>query len=75
MSLLGFREVKSAKINGTYKTDDPEYDTIIPIKFDARTKWLRCKLIGAVRDQGCCGSGWVSKVNQINNLKKLNWFG
>lgn len=45
-----------------YKNDNDAYNyQEIPIKFDARKKWIRCKTIGEVRDQGNCGSDWVSE--------------
>ena len=36
----------------------------IPDHFDAREKWSGCKdVIGNIRDQGACGSCWVSGVS------------
>ena len=32
----------------------------IPDTFDARTQWPNCPSIGDIRDQGSCGSCWVS---------------
>ena len=31
----------------------------VPATFDARTQWPKCTVIGAVRDQGGCGSCWA----------------
>lgn len=61
MSLLGSRGVEDAiEANGPYKSDNSDYNILsLPTKFDARKKWLRCNLIGKIRDQGLCGSGWV----------------
>jgi cathepsin B len=44
-----------------YKTNDVAYDLFqkIPKRFDARKKWRNCKTIGAIRDQGKCGSCWA----------------
>lgn len=67
LDLLGSRGVgATSEMNSSYKTYDPEYDIMIPLKFDARKQWLRCQTIGAVRDQGHCGSSWVSyRLNSI----------
>ena len=32
----------------------------VPDTFDARTQWSNCPTIGEIRDQGSCGSCWVS---------------
>ena len=32
----------------------------IPSEFDSRTQWPDCVTIGDIRDQGDCGSCWVS---------------
>lgn len=37
----------------------------IPDSFDARTAWPNCPSIGEVRDQGSCGSCWVSVLKWV----------
>lgn len=32
----------------------------VPVKFDARSQWPNCPTIREIRDQGSCGSCWVS---------------
>lgn len=39
----------------------------IPDSFDARTNWASCPSIGEVRDQGSCGSCWVSERVLMSN--------
>ncbi len=34
---------------------------VLPDSFDARTNWPNCPSIKEVRDQGSCGSCWVSE--------------
>lgn len=34
----------------------------VPDTFDARTQWPNCSTISEVRDQGSCGSCWVSTL-------------
>lgn len=34
----------------------------IPKSFDARTRWPNCPSIGEIRDQGSCGSCWVTQL-------------
>lgn len=34
----------------------------IPENFDAREQWPDCPTIGEIRDQGGCGSCWVSFI-------------
>jgi len=62
--LLGSKGVQIPNKNNIkmYKTSDTKYDNLfgrIPKRFDARRKWRHCYTIGAVRDQGNCGSCWV----------------
>jgi len=64
VKLLGSKGVQIVNHENihTYKTHDPAYDSVsgnIPKKFDARRKWRNCKTIGAIRDQGNCGSCWA----------------
>lgn len=35
-------------------------DVELPTSFDARAKWPNCITIQEIRDQGACGSCWVS---------------
>lgn len=35
-------------------------DTALPDNFDAREMWKNCSTISEIRDQGSCGSCWVS---------------
>ena len=39
----------------------------IPESFDAREKWPQCTSIGEIRDQGSCGSCWVSMLPTMLN--------
>ena len=38
-----------------------EYESVkIPTEFDSRQQWSECKSLNEIRDQGSCGSCWVS---------------
>lgn len=39
--------------------------TDLPEEFDAREHWPNCPTIREIRDQGSCGSCWVSAQNAI----------
>ena len=43
----------------------------VPTEFDARTAWPNCPSLREIRDQGGCGSCWVSN-NNIFKIKKNN---
>ena len=36
----------------------------VPDTFDARTQWSNCPSMSEIRDQGSCGSCWVSINNE-----------
>ena len=42
------------------RTEDFVLDNL-PDEFDSRTEWPECPSIGEVRDQGACGSCYVSR--------------
>ena len=37
----------------------------IPEQFDSRTKWPQCESLASIRDQGHCGSCWVSTTSCV----------
>lgn len=37
----------------------------LPDNFDARNHWPNCPTIGEIRDQGSCGSCWVSVLHHL----------
>ena len=40
----------------------------LPDEFDARTEWPECPSIGEIRDQGACGSCYVSVFVCFGNI-------
>lgn len=42
-------------------------ETEIPESFDARQQWPDCPTIREIRDQGSCGSCWVSDLFLLEN--------
>lgn len=61
---------------GVWKTEKPTLPTkvitpmAVPDTFDARTQWSNCPTISEIRDQGSCGSCWVSLV--FNKVLRCN---
>ena len=44
-----------------YNVEKTEYEAVdIPESFDARQQWPDCPSTKEIRDQGSCGSCWVS---------------
>ena len=44
---------------------EPHANGNLPIYFDAREHWPNCPTIKEIRDQGNCGSCWVSRRKYI----------
>ncbi len=55
---MGSLEVEDP-LNLLYSTNDKR-DIEVPASFDARKQWPHCATIKNIRDQGACGSCWVS---------------
>jgi len=63
LGMLGSKGIEDFnRINGPLKTNDPNHvpDSYIFKYFDARKRWRNCPTISDVRNQGNCGSSWVS---------------
>jgi len=77
MGSIGFSNI-SRSHQDPVKTSDPLYDRLTKIdeQFDARRHWRHCKTMGAVRNQGRCGSCWVNtlKYYSTNSYLKINTF-
>ena len=68
----GLTENYVRSLCGAYLTGGPrlpetdiEIRDDVPDTFDARTQWPNCPTIGDIRDQGSCGSCWVSDAGSI----------
>jgi len=64
LKLLGSKgvQIPNKENSHMYKKEDAAYNKVskrIPKKFDARKEWRNCNTIGAIRDQGNCGSCWA----------------
>lgn len=59
-SLLGWKKDVNRKPLPKY---EPDYEFVdLPATFDSRKQWSFCKALQTVRDQGDCGSCWVSHL-------------
>lgn len=64
MKMFGTKEFQRfSKLNSKYKSKNPVYDNIVPLKFDSRKQWLHCNIINMIQNQGYCGSSWVGDIN------------
>lgn len=41
----------------------------LPTNFDSRQQWPHCPTIREIRDQGSCGSCWVSQITACGQIK------
>ena len=51
-----------------YKREISDYEIALPTEFDSRNAWPKCSSLWEIRDQGSCGSCWVSNCNDTRNL-------
>lgn len=56
--LLGVKPTPRHLLESTPVISHPKSLTL-PKEFDARTEWSKCRTIGAILDQGHCGSCWA----------------
>lgn len=57
-----------------YHLEKTEYEAVdIPDSFDAREEWPECPSTKEIRDQGSCGSCWVSLFLLTKSRGGLEW--
>ena len=67
MMKLGGGKTQPPGSSSQLRTEDFVLDNLSE-EFDARTEWPECPSIGEIRDQGACGSCYVSKTYIRLNL-------